>query len=274
MDKIFIKNFEVFANHGVFAEEKSLGQKFVIDIELNLSTRDAALSGDLSKSVHYGELVHKLENEFCKESYDLIETVAEKMAEFVLLEYQFIESVCIRVKKPWAPIHRNLETVYVEINRSWNEAFISFGANLGNSEQNIEKGLDIIDTSYHTKILKKSDIIKTKPWGYLEQDDFFNGVFKVKTLLPPKELIKFLLGVEKDLNRERIIKWGPRTLDLDVIFYNDEISQDEEIVLPHPRMHLREFVLEPLNQIAPHKIHPLLKKRVFEILENLKNNIE
>lgn len=99
-----------------------------------------------------------------------------------------------------------------------------------------------------------------------------NGACKIKTLLNPKELIKFLLSVEQKLKRERKIKWGPRTIDLDVIFFNDLISEDEDIILPHPRMHERSFVLAPLNEIAPYKIHPLYRKRVFELLEELNKN--
>lgn len=273
MDKIFVKDFEVFAHHGVFNEEKTLGQKFVLDIELFLSTREAAITGDLSKSVHYGELVHKLEKEFKKESYDLIETVAENIAQFILLEYDLVKEICLKVKKPWAPIHRNLDTVYIEIKRKWNIAYLSFGSNLGDSDDNIKKGLEMISEFYHTKVVKVSSIIKTKPWGYEDQDDFLNGACQIKTLLPPNELIDFLLNIEKELKRERIIKWGPRTLDLDIIFYNNEISEDEKVILPHPRMHLRKFVLEPLSEIAPYKIHPLLNKRVFEILDELKLNM-
>ncbi|MGL5575714.1 MAG: 2-amino-4-hydroxy-6-hydroxymethyldihydropteridine diphosphokinase [Sarcina sp.] len=270
MEKIVIKDFVIFGHHGVFLEEKTLGQKFVLDIILSLSVEEAAKTGNLNKSVHYGELAHKLEEKFKAESYDLIETVADRMIEFILLEYDLVDSVKIRVKKPWAPIHRNLDTVYVEMEKRWNEAFLSFGSNLGDKSENIKKGLELIENSYHTKVIKVSDIIVTEPWGYEEQDDFLNGTCKIKTLLSPKELVKFLLEVEKDLNRERIIKWGPRTLDLDVIFYNNIITEDEEATIPHPRMHQREFVLEPLNQIAPYKIHPLYKKRVFELLDEVR----
>ena len=248
MDKIIIKDFEVFGNHGVFEEEKRLGQKFVLSIELFLDTREAGVTGDLSKSVQYGELAHKVEEEFKKQSYDLIETAAEKLCEFILLEYPLVNKVKVSLKKPWAPIGRHLDYAAVE------------------------EALNEINKAYHTEIIKKSNLIETEPWGYTEQDEFLNGACKIKTLLNPKELIKFLLSIEQKLKRERKIKWGPRTIDLDVIFFNDLISEDEEIILPHPRMHERSFVLEPLNEIAPYKIHPLYRKRVFELLEELNKN--
>lgn len=272
MDKIIIKDFEVFGNHGVFEEEKRLGQKFVLSIELFLDTREAGVTGDLSKSVHYGELAHKVEEEFKKQSYDLIETAAEKLCEFILLEYTLVKKVKVSLKKPWAPILRSLDTVSIEIERGWNEAYLSYGSNIGDKKYYIEEALNEINKAYHTKIIKKSNLIETEPWGYTEQDEFLNGACKIKTLLNPKELIKFLLSVEQKLKRERKIKWGPRTIDLDVIFFNDLISEDEEIIIPHPRMHERSFVLEPLNEIAPYKIHPLYRKRVFELLEELNKN--
>ncbi|HAG42201.1 MAG TPA: 2-amino-4-hydroxy-6-hydroxymethyldihydropteridine diphosphokinase, partial [Clostridium sp.] len=92
-----------------------------------------------------------------------------------------------------------------------------------------------------------------------------NTAIEIKTLLNPKNLMKFLLEVEKSLKRERIIKWGPRTLDLDVIFYDDLISSDEEIIIPHPRMEERLFVLNPLCDIASYKLHPILNKRIIDI---------
>lgn len=270
MDKIFLNNLEIFAYHGVFQEEKKLGQKFILSLELDLDLREAGISGDLTKSVHYGELCNKVEEIFTKESYDLIETAAEKVAEFVLIEYPLVRGVKVHLKKPWAPILRHLEYAAIEINRKWHKAFISFGSNIGDKEENINSAIEYIKKSKHTKIVKISSLIKTEPWGYIDQEEFINGAMEIKTLLSPLELINFLLSVEKELKRERIIKWGPRTIDLDVIFYDDIISTDERIILPHPRMEQRMFVLEPLAEIAPYAVHPILKKRVIELMEKLK----
>lgn len=270
MDKIVVKNLEVFAFHGVFKEEKTLGQKFLISMELELDTREAAITLDLSKSVHYGELCHKVEEEFKRERYDLIETAAEKIAEFVLMEYPLVKAIRVTLKKPWAPIHRSLDTVYIEIYRKWHSAYIAMGSNMGDKEKNISEALDIISKSNHTTVEKCSKLITTEPWGYEEQEEFLNGVCELRTLLTPKELIRFLLSIEKELKRERIIKWGPRTLDLDVLLYDDLVTDDEEIIIPHPRMQHRMFVMEPLSEIAPYVVHPIFKKRIYEIVEALK----
>ncbi|QAA34032.1 2-amino-4-hydroxy-6-hydroxymethyldihydropteridine diphosphokinase [Clostridium manihotivorum] len=269
MDKLYIENLEIFAKHGVFGEEKTLGQKFVISLELFFDAREAAITGDLTKSVHYGELCHKLEKEFQRESYDLIETAAEKTAEFILKEYDILKAVKVMIKKPWAPIGKHLEYAAIEIYRQWHKVFIALGSNMGDKNSNLTAAIDKLKESKHTKVIKVSNFITTEPWGYESQDKFLNGVAEISTILSPIELINYLLEVEKELKRERIIKWGPRTIDLDVLLYDDIISSEEAIVIPHPRMHERLFVIEPLAEIAPYEFHPVLRKRIFEIKEEL-----
>jgi dihydroneopterin aldolase/2-amino-4-hydroxy-6-hydroxymethyldihydropteridine diphosphokinase len=269
MDKMYIKDLEVYANHGVFKEEKNLGQRFLISMELFLSLREAGTTDDLTKTVHYGELCHLVEEEFKKESYDLIEKATEKVAEFILLKYELVQRVKVKIKKPWAPIGKPLQYAAVEVDRKWHIAYIGVGGNMGDREKNVKASLDIINNSYHTKITKTSKFYETSPVGYLEQEDFLNCAIEVKTLLNPLELVRFLLSVEKELKRERVIRWGPRTVDLDVLLYDDIISSLEEIILPHPRMVERMFVLEPLCDIAPYVIHPVLNKPIIQIKKEI-----
>jgi dihydroneopterin aldolase/2-amino-4-hydroxy-6-hydroxymethyldihydropteridine diphosphokinase len=272
MDKMYIKDLEVYAHHGVFKAEKTLGQRFLISIELFLCLREAGSTDDLSKTVHYGELCHLVEDEFKKESYDLIEKATEKIAEFILLKYDLVQRVKVKVKKPWAPIGRPLEYAAVELDRSWHTAYIGVGGNMGDKEKNMQEAFELINDSKHTKITKTSKFYETKPVGYVEQEDFLNCAIEVKTLLNPLELVRFLLSIEKELKRERIIRWGPRTVDLDVLLYDNLISSLEEIIVPHPRMQERMFVLEPLCDIAPYVMHPILNKRIIEIKASLKGN--
>ncbi|MBE6050339.1 MAG: 2-amino-4-hydroxy-6-hydroxymethyldihydropteridine diphosphokinase [Clostridium sp.] len=269
MDKIYIKNFEIFANHGVFQEEKKLGQKFILDIEASLSLEEAGKTGDLTKSVHYGELALGIEKVFTEKSYDLIETAAEVVAEYALTTYEDIKSIKVKVKKPWAPIGRHLEYAAVEIERGWHEGYISIGSNMGNKEENLNQAIELLKAEKYIKVEKVSSFIVTEPWGKLDQDEFVNGAIKVKTILSPKELLTKMLAIEEKMHRVRIVKWGPRIIDLDLIFYDDLILEDDFVTLPHPRMEEREFVLKPLAEIAPNKIHPLLKKRVFRLLEEI-----
>ena len=116
---------------------------------------------------------------------------------------------------------------------------------------------------------KLSSYLVTKPYGGVEQDDFLNACLMLKTLLSPEELLARLHEIEQAAHRERIIHWGPRTLDLDILLYDDLILETEDLVIPHPGMHLRDFVLKPLREIAPNKRHPIFQKTVAQMEEEL-----
>ena len=269
MDKIHIKDLEIIGFHGAIPEEKVLGQKFVLSFELDVDLRQAGKNDDLTKTVHYGELAQKVEEEFTKTSYDLIEKAAEEICEFVLLNYPLVKKVKLLLKKPWATTRKHVEYVAVEIERKWNKVYIAAGSNLGDKEETLKEAIYIIDKRKDCVVTKVSNFYTTDPVGYEDQDQFVNCVFEINTLQTPSELMDTLLEVEKDFKRERIIRWGPRTLDLDIIFYNDIISYDEHILIPHPRAHERQFVMKPMCDINPYYVHPIYRKRVMDISSEL-----
>lgn len=269
MDKIHIKDLEIIGFHGAIPEEKVLGQKFVLSFELDVDLRQAGKNDDLTKTVHYGELAQKVEEEFTKTSYDLIEKAAEEICEFVLLNYPLVKKVKLLLKKPWAPTRKHVEYVAVEIERKWNKVYIAAGSNLGDKEETLKEAIYIIDKRKDCVVTKVSNFYTTDPVGYEDQDQFVNCVFEINTLQTPSELMDTLLEVEKDFKRESIIRWGPRTLDLDIIFYNDIISYDEHILIPHPRAHERQFVMKPMCDINPYYVHPIYRKRVMDISSEL-----
>ena len=269
MDKIHIKDLEIIGFHGAIPEEKVLGQKFVLSFELDVDLRQAGKNDDLTKTVHYGELAQKVEEEFTKTYYDLIEKAAEEICEFVLLNYPLVKKVKLLLKKPWAPTRKHVEYVAVEIERKWNKVYIAAGSNLGDKEETLKEAIDKIDKRKDCVVTKVSNFYTTDPVGYEDQDQFVNCVFEINTLQTPSELMDTLLEVEKDFKRERIIRWGPRTLDLDIIFYNDIISYDEHILIPHPRAHERQFVMKPMCDINPYYVHPIYIKRVMDISSEL-----
>lgn len=271
MDKIYINDLEIYAYHGAFAEEKALGQKFFISLELSVDLRAAGKQDALDKTVNYAELCAYAEEIFTAQKHDLIEKCAEELAEAVLLKYDRIKEIKVSIKKPWAPIGKHVNYVAVEITRFWHTAYISFGSNMGDKEQNIEEALKQMQDNL-TKITKLSALYITKPVGYIGQADFLNGCAELKTLLTPRELLEFLQEIERKLKRERIIKWGPRTIDLDIIFFDNELIAEEDLIIPHPRMQERMFVLEPLCEIAPYQQHPVLCKRVIELKADFGGN--
>lgn len=269
MDKIHIKNLEVFAKHGVFPEENVLGQKFVISAVLYASTREAGKTDDLTKSIHYGE-VGQFITEFMKQNtFQLLEAVAERMAEELLLRTERLEKVCLEIKKPWAPVGLPLETVSVEIERGWHTAYIALGANLGDKEANLRLGVEALRATKGCQVLAVSDFLVTEPYGGVEQDDFLNGAMKIRTLLTPHELLERLHEIEREAKRERVVRWGPRTLDLDILLYDDLILDEEELHIPHIEMYKRDFVLRPLCQIAPYVRHPVYNRTAAELLAAL-----
>lgn len=269
MDKIKIENLEVFANHGVFPEENVLGQKFLVSATLYTDTRKAGLTDELTASIHYGQVSQFIDEYMKAHTFQLIERVAESLAEELLMNTARLEKIQLEIKKPWAPVGLPLESVSVEIERGWHTAYIALGSNLGEKENYLDKAVEKLEKLPKCKVIKVSDWLVTKPYGGIEQDDFLNGCLKMRTLLTPEELLDELHQIEAEAGRERLIHWGPRTLDLDIIFFDDLIIQKEELCIPHVDLQNRDFVLKPLSQIAPYKRHPVYGKTVQEMLGEL-----
>ena len=269
MDKIHIKNLEVFAKHGVFPEENVLGQKFVVSAVLYTSTREAGKTDDLTKSIHYGDVSHFITEFMEQNTFQLLETAAERLAEELLLKTERLEKICLEIKKPWAPVGLPLETVSVEIERGWHMAYIALGSNLGDKEANLRLGVEGLRSTRGCRVEAVSDFLVTEPYGGVEQDDFLNGAMKIRTLLTPHELLERLHEIEQEAKRERVVRWGPRTLDLDILLYDDLILDEEELHIPHIEMYKRDFVLKPLCQIAPYVRHPVYNRTAAELLAEL-----
>jgi len=151
-------------------------------------------------------------------------------------------------------------------------AYIGVGSNMGDRNKNILSAKKEINKSTFSNVIEISKLYETEPVGYLEQDYFLNCVFKVSTILNPEELLQLLLETEKILKRKRIIHWGPRTIDLDILFYDNYIISSPNLIIPHPRLHERMFVIKPLCDLAPDLIHPVLKESCFKIAEKLKKS--
>lgn len=264
MDCIHIKDLEIWARHGVFPEENSLGQKFVISIDLFTDIRRAGLEDALEFSVDYGTVCHTVKTFMEENTCKLLETVAERLAA-LLLQQLPVRSVHLELKKPWAPIGLPLDTASVEITRGWHRAFVALGSNLGDSRGNLDFAVRELSAAAGCHVKKVSRYMKTKPYGVTDQPDFLNAVLEMDTLLTPEELLVLLHSIEAEAHRERIIHWGPRTLDLDILFYDDLILDTEDLIIPHIEIALREFVLAPLNEIAPGFVHPVCRRTIRDL---------
>ena len=273
LDEIRIEDLEVFANHGVFPEENVLGQKFLVSAVLYTDTRRAGKTDDLTASIHYGEVCAFIDRYLREHTFKLLERAAESLAEELLLNTQNLRKLRIEIKKPWAPVGLPLKTVSVSIEREWHDVIIALGSNMGDREGYLNGAVEKLNAVRGCRVKKVSDFIETPPYGVTDQEDFLNGCLEMETLMYPHELLDELHRIEKEAGRERIIRWGPRTLDLDIIFYDDMILQDDDLCIPHVEMHKREFVLKPLCGIAPYKRHPVTGKTVKEMLDEVNSDL-
>lgn len=144
--------------------------------------------------------------------------------------------------------------------------YVLLGSNLGNREQNLSLALNKISTGVG-RILAQSSIYQSEPWGISQQPQFLNQVAEVNSRNDPQQVLQKLLGIEIELGRERLEKWGPRTIDLDILFFNDRVIQTEKLIVPHPGLPMRRFALVPLCEIAPNFFHPLLEKTCQQLLK-------
>lgn len=149
------------------------------------------------------------------------------------------------------------------------KVFIGIGSNMGDPLNNCLKAIGMIGQAKSCHVMRRSSFYRTEPVGYKNQDWFVNCVILVETELAPHMLLTRLQEIEYAMGRKREIKWGPRCIDLDIILYGDLIIRDEKLIIPHPFMHKRRFVLIPMNEIASNVIHPVLNKTVKELLNEL-----
>ena len=150
--------------------------------------------------------------------------------------------------------------------------YIGIGSNVGDKAYQCEQGISEIQKLDRHRLLARSSLYKTQPIGYTEQDWFINLVIKIETEMDAPALLSSLKEIESRLGRVETLRWGPRTIDLDILFFNDHQIQTDELTVPHPLIQDRQFVLVPLAEIDPNLTHPVLKKTVKELLERLKED--
>ena len=154
-----------------------------------------------------------------------------------------------------------------------NNAYLLIGGNLGDRMANLASAQKLIEQKAG-HINKMSGVYETAPWGSIEQPAFYNRALLIHTRLPPQELLTNLLQIETELGRTREEKYGPRTIDIDILLIDSEIIHSPALTIPHPFMAKRRFVLAPLNEIAGSIIHPQLKKSISELLNSCEDNLE
>lgn len=255
-DRIELRGLRVRGHHGVLASERRDGQEFLIDAVLAVDTRPAAATDDLSLTVDYAGLSERLAGIVAGEPVQLIETLAEQLAQACLAE-PAVRQAEITVHKPNAPISLPFGDVSVTIRRERRvPVVIALGSNLGDRRQELQRAVDELAATRGLRITAVSPVYQTAPVGGPEQPDYLNAVMLAETSRPAAELLRQAHTIEVAAQRTREVHWGPRTLDVDIIAYGAETSSDPVLTLPHPRAHERAFVLAPWLDADPGAVLP------------------
>jgi dihydroneopterin aldolase/2-amino-4-hydroxy-6-hydroxymethyldihydropteridine diphosphokinase len=251
MDQIELRGLRVHGRHGVLPFERRDGQDFLIDALLSVDTRPAAATDDLALTVDYGALSERLAEIVAGEPVQLIETLAQRLAQ-ACLDEPAVQRVRITVHKPHAPISRPFSDVAVTITRDRPvPVVLALGSNLGDRRQELQRAVDELAATPGLRLTAVSPVYETDPVGGPDQPDYLNAVVLATAALPPADLLRRAHTIEAAARRTREVRWGPRTLDLDIIAYGDELSADPVLTLPHPRARERAFVLAPWLDADP-----------------------
>lgn len=257
LDTITLTGLRAAGFHGVFDHERRDGQEFIIDVTVHLDFAGAAAADELDQTVHYGILAEAVVSAVERDPVDLIETVAERVAN-VALSYAAVQLVDVTIHKPSAPITVPFADVAVSIQRARVvpvTAVLSLGANLGDREATLRAAAHEIAALDGVTATASSTIVETPALTLAGIDEsapaYLNAAIQVSTTLSPDALLAELNAIEHAHGRTREVRWGARTLDIDIVVFGDVVRDDSRLTLPHPRAAERAFVLEPWLQIDP-----------------------
>lgn len=296
LDRISVLGIRVGGFHGVLDNERSTGQVFLADVVAHVSTRAAATSDDLDKTVNYSDLADRAAAVLGGDASNLIETVAEHVA-LAVLDMEGVYCVDVRIHKPQAPLHVEFKDVTVTIRRDiptgglWADkrigssagmpddpldlvtkapasdpldqrpvravpVLLALGGNVGDVQATLRAAVDALTRITGIDVVAASPLYASAPVGGPPQPDYLNAVVRIRTILAPREVLLACQGIEMVHGRERHELNGPRTLDIDIIDFDGAQASTPDLTLPHPRAHERAFVLVPWAQIEPHATLP------------------
>jgi dihydroneopterin aldolase/2-amino-4-hydroxy-6-hydroxymethyldihydropteridine diphosphokinase len=255
-DRIVLEGVSATGYHGVLDFEKREGQSFVVDVTLELDLGPASRSDDLDRTVSYAEVADDVVRRITGPSFDLIERLAEVIAQDALRR-DLVESVEVTVHKPDAPVGHPFSDVRVSVRRGGTPVVIALGANLGDRGESLAAAVDELAELPGVVVTRVSPLVETDPVGGPEQPPYLNAVVLARTQRDPADLLVALHQVEQAHGRTREVHWGARTLDLDLIqvgrpgTQSEVCSNDPTLTLPHPRAAERAFVLVPWDLADP-----------------------
>lgn len=272
-DRIRLSGVRGRGFHGVFDHERREGQEFVVDVELAVDLGPAGASDDLADTVNYGEIGAAVLARIEGEPHDLIERLAELVAQDALT-HASVDEVVVTVHKPQAPVGVPFGDVTVSVTRRREPVpvVIAVGANLpwgpSSPRDTASSAIESLARHPRVRVVGSSALYDSDPVGGPEQPSYVNAVVLARTSLSPTSLLRELHGIEAHFDRRREVRWGPRTLDLDLVQYGDpatgtDVTSDRpRLTLPHPRAHERAFVLLPWVEVDPDAVLRLAGRAV------------
>lgn len=261
MDRIEISGIRVVTVVGLLPHEREAPQPIMIDLILECDLRDCGRTDEIADTAHYGLMVDKIV-EVVRASRDkLLERLGHRICE-VALSFERVVAADVRVTKLRPPVAHDIQSVaacirrtsadYAEAARAPASAIVSIGSNLGNRLEYLRFALKELGS-----VAATSQVYETEPIGGPEnQGAYLNMVAVVKTTLDPFSFLRKCQRIEAEAGRKRLVRWGPRTLDIDVLFYDNFSITSPELTVPHPRFAERRFVLVPLSEVAPERCPP------------------
>lgn len=256
-DHILISGLRVVSVIGVLDHERKIPQPLRVDVDIHIDLHDAGLSDDLTETVHYGEVCLQLAATARENADQLLERLAQRMAD-VVLSFPRVSAVDLTLTKLRPPIPEDVESSAVRVHRiktsasamRAHSAVIALGTNLGDRVGYLQFAIDRLGEN----VIKQSQVYETDPVGGPDgQGAYLNMVAEITTELDPYALLRWLHRIEADAGRSRSVHWGPRTLDLDLLFFDDVVIEGGNLAVPHPRYAERRFVLAPLSEVRPDK---------------------
>lgn len=250
-DSIEVRGIRAFGYHGVLPHEGELGQEFIADVFLRCDMSAAAATDDLTRTADYGTVARLVSELITNERFQLIETLADRIA-LALLGQPSVTEVRVTVHKPHAPMPVGVADVAVtRVRRVPARAYLGLGGNVGDVAAHMQGALTSLATTSGIEVTGVSPLYRTAAEGGVDQPDFINAVAEVRTSLTPHELLAVCQQLEASSGRVRDQRWGPRTLDVDILSISGQTMSEPDLQLPHPRASVRAFVVVPWADLAP-----------------------
>lgn len=265
MDKILIENYEVVALHGVNPEEKVNPQRFLISCQLETDFSMASKNDNLDQTASYSAVCKLIKSFVGENCFDLIETIAVRLAKKIIMAFPVLTAVKVTVKKPDAPMKGVFDYVGVSTEIAWHRVYLGLGSNLGDRHSYLDLAINMMLSDDNFKDIRESSRIESEPYGGVADMVFVNSAVEAKTLYTPRQLLDVVHNIEKAGDRVRKERWGNRTLDVDILFYDNLVMDETDLAIPHPDTHNRDFVLKPLCELNENLMHPFLRRRVKDL---------